>query len=528
MPTLIPTSEQQGAVAEFATGKNLVIQAGAGTGKTSTLELLAAADSVRSGTYIAFNRAIKEAAARRFPTRVKCRTGHGLAYAAVGHRYRHRFGGARTPAWKTADLLGLQHGLTVGDRVFEHTNLAYIAKQTVLVFSQSDDKEILPKHVPLQRGAEDPAVHQVLATTVLPYAKRAWDDVRNPAGDKLKVEHDHYLKVWQLTDPHIAADYILLDEAQDTNRALEYVLNLQRSHAQIVLVGDSAQQIYGWRGARDIMTGSDGTHITLTQSFRFGPALAQEANRWLAVTGSPLRLKGHEATTTRVAPLEQPDAVLCRTNGGAMAEVLHQLDAGRRVAMAGGGGSLRALATAAQDLKNGRGTRHPELFLFRSWGEVQDYAENDPAGADLLPWVELVDELGTTAVLQAVDRLGSEESADVTVSTAHKAKGREWPSVRIGEDFLEPEEDAQGRPGPITRGEARLAYVALTRARHHLDIGGLAWFNEHPQGGGTGERPNVPHRPKAPVLPSQASAQQHVQHNPWDLPAAPAHQPPPF
>ncbi|OQD51862.1 DNA helicase [Streptomyces phaeoluteigriseus] len=469
---MTPTDEQQAAVTAFATGRNLVLQAGAGTGKTSTLELLADSDRTRRGLYLAFNRAIKEAAALRFPTRVKCSTGHGLAYAVVGHQYRHRFGGARTPAWKTADLLGLSHKLTVNDRVFENTSLAYIAKQTVLRFCQSADKDIDTKHVPLQRGAEDPAVHQVLAATVLPYAQRAWSDVRDPAGSKLKVEHDHYLKVWQLTDPHIKADYILLDEAQDTNPALEYVLNLQRDHAQIVLVGDSAQQIYTWRGARDIMTDFDGTHLTLTQSFRFGPALAAEANRWLTLTRSPLRLTGHHATPTRLEEVKNPDVVLCRTNGGAMAEVLHQMESGRRVAMAGGGGTLRSLASAAEDLKKGRGTRHPELYLFRTWGEVQDYAENDPAGADLLPWVELVDELGTEAVMQAVDQLGSETTADVTVSTVHKAKGREWPAVRIGEDFTPPEEDELGRPGRIFRSEARLAYVAVTRARLQLDIGG--------------------------------------------------------
>ncbi|MEU3341962.1 UvrD-helicase domain-containing protein [Streptomyces sp. NPDC006668] len=499
MPTLTPTDEQHAAVTAFTTGRNLVLQAGAGTGKTSTLELLAASDHRRHGLYLAFNRAIKEAAARRFPPRVKCRTGHGLAYAAFGYRYRHRFGGARIPAWKTAELLGLTQKLTVNERVFENTSLAYIAKQTVLRYCQSADKEIDTKHVPLQRGAEDPAVHRVLATTVLPYAQHAWNDVRDPAGSKLKVEHDHYLKVWQLSDPHISADYILLDEAQDTNPALEYVLNLQRGHAQIVLVGDSAQQIYSWRGARDIMTDFDGTHLTLTQSFRFGPALAAEANRWLSLTRSPLRLSGHQATTTRLEKLEEPDVVLCRTNGGAMAEVLHQMEAGRRVAMAGGGGALRSLASAAQDLKNGHGTRHPELYLFRSWGEVQDYAENDPAGADLLPWVELVDELGTEAVLAAVDQLGSETSADVTVSTVHKAKGREWPAVRIGEDFTPPEEDDLGRPGRIPRSEARLAYVAVTRARYRLDIGGLGWINEHPQGDPTAnERPRIPHPQTSP------------------------------
>ncbi|WP_319753528.1 UvrD-helicase domain-containing protein [Streptomyces sp. AK02-04a] len=502
MPTLTPTDEQKAAVTAFTTGRNLVLQAGAGTGKTSTLELLAAADA-RRGIYLAFNRAVKEAAAQRFPPRVKCSTGHGLAYAAVGYRYQHRFGGARTPAWKTAAILGLTQKLTVGERIFENTSLAYIAKQTVLRFCQSADKALETKHVPLQRGAEDPAIHQVLATTVLPYALRVWKDVQDPAGDKLKVEHDHYLKVWQLTDPRINTSYILLDEAQDTNPALEYVLNLQRDHAQLVLVGDSAQQIYSWRGARDIMSDGDGAHLTLTQSFRFGPALATEANRWLSLTRSPLRLSGHPATTTRLEDVEHPDAILCRTNGGAMAEVLHQMEGGRHVAMAGGGGALRSLATAAQDLKSGRGTRHPELYLFRTWGEVQDYAENDPAGADLLPWVELVDEMGAEDVLKAVDRLGPETSADITVSTVHKAKGREWPAVRIGEDFTPPAEDELGRPGRISRSEARLAYVAVTRARHQLDIGGLAWINEHPQG--------KPGKDQAPGIPTP-----RPQNNPWD------------
>ena len=36
-----PTEEQQAALAAFATGDDLVIVAGAGTGKTSTLRMLA-------------------------------------------------------------------------------------------------------------------------------------------------------------------------------------------------------------------------------------------------------------------------------------------------------------------------------------------------------------------------------------------------------------------------------------------------------------------------------------------------------
>ncbi|MGW7291734.1 3'-5' exonuclease [Streptomyces xiamenensis] len=69
--------------------------------------------------------------------------------------------------------------------------------------------------------------------------------------------------------------------------------------------------------------------------------------------------------------------------------------------------------------------------------------------------------------------------ADITISTAHKAKGREWNTVRISSDFA-PEDtcetDVSGQPtaAPIDADEARLAYVAVTRARHHLDHRGLS------------------------------------------------------
>ncbi|MFD6725904.1 hypothetical protein ACFWEZ_38140, partial [Streptomyces sp. NPDC060131] len=35
---------------------------------------------------------------------------------------------------------------------------------------------------------------------------------------------------------------------------------------------------------------------------------------------------------------------------------------------------------------------------------------------------------------------------------------------------------------PVEDAEARLAYVAVTRARHRLDLGGLSWIRDHPDG----------------------------------------------
>lgn len=482
-----PTDEQVQAADAFQAGRHLVLQAGAGTGKTTTLTMLAASTN-RRGRYLAFNKDIARDAATRFPRAVTCKTAHATAYAALGHRYASRLNGPRQPAWKTGLALGITRPTRIGEHEISHKTLSHTVLRTVTRFCYSADRALARHHVPQLRRLATHAEHTQLADTVLPFAAKAWTDLQNPDQGAVRFEHDHYLKMWALTQPKIEADFIFLDEAQDTNPVLEQVFNTQRAHAQLVMVGDSAQAIYGWRGARDVMTDFDATALMLSRSFRFGPLLAAEANRWLEFADAPIRLTGSEIIPTEVGDIAHPDAVLCRTNIGAMAEVMRLLSEGHRVALTRGGHTLAALALAARDLKEGRRTNHPELVLFSSWGEVQDYAVYDPAGGDLQPFVDLVDTHGPDAILAAVDELTDEEHADVTVSTAHKAKGREWSTVKIGDDFPPPKDtdqlDAKGQPvpEPITDTDARLAYVAVTRARHRLDLGGLSWINAYPVG----------------------------------------------
>ncbi|MFJ8955303.1 UvrD-helicase domain-containing protein [Streptomyces sp. NPDC102381] len=476
-----PTDEQTAATDAFKAGKHLTLQAGAGTGKTSTLALLAHTTQ-RRGRYLAYNRTIAADARTRFPATVTCKTAHALAYAAVGHRYTRRLNAPRRPAWLTGQALGLTKPLRIGTREVSQRALSNAALRTVTRYCHTADITLTKRHVPRLRGLEDPGHHAELAEHLVPFAQRAWIDLQHFDDSAVRFDHDHYLKIWALTQPRIDADYLLLDEAQDTNPVVEQIFLAQREHAQLVMVGDSAQAIYHWRGAKDVMTGFDGTHFTLSQSFRFGPHLADEANRWLALADAPLRLTGTDTIPTELGPVQRPDAVLCRTNVGAMAQVMQLMSAGFRVALVGGGQSLSTLAQAAKDLKEGRRTHHPELVLFTTWGDLQDYASYDPSGRDLQPLVDLVDTHGPDAILTAVARLAPEDTADITVSTAHKAKGREWASVRIADDFGPPapatDEPQPAAPPPVDDSEARLAYVAVTRTRIRLDRGGLAWIDD--------------------------------------------------
>ncbi|MFG2577532.1 UvrD-helicase domain-containing protein [Streptomyces sp. NPDC048481] len=466
------TVEQELAREAFAAGQNLALVAGAGTGKTSTLVMMGSATH-RRGLYVAFNKPIAEEAKNRFGGNVQCRTSHSLAHRAVGRRFQDRLDASRhMPLKRTAQLLGLDRDLAVGKRRLRATTQARLVMEMVRRFCYSTDEQVAARHLGPVNGLDDQGA-QYLAEVLLKRARWAWDDICSPEGT-LPFQHDHYLKMWALTRPRLPADFVLLDEAQDANPVLEEIFLAQE--AQRVCVGDSAQQIYEWRHAKDIMSGFPGQRLELTQSFRFGPAIAEVANLWLRAASSSMQLTGHAKGPSGLGKVEVPDAVLCRGNADALVEVLGFLEEGVPVALAGGGNPLLKIAEAAIDLRAGRRTSHHELFLFSSWGEVQEYAEQDSAAAELKAIVELVDTYGPQQIIAAVKRMVDEEQARVVVSTVHKAKGREWRRVRIGAGFT-PRADEAGARGArgVHPAEARLIYVAVTRAREVLDTTGIQW-----------------------------------------------------
>jgi hypothetical protein len=480
-----PTPEQQAAIDAFATTDDLVLSAGAGAGKTSTLRMLAETAPRRRGMYITYGKAIADEAAQTFPRQVRCSTAHSLAFRAVGFQYKDRLGGSRQPARVVANILGIDTPIDVGgDMLIAPQQAARLAMGAVRLFCTTADPKIEPFHVKPVNGFEKPEVAEALRDQIADLARKAWTDLTSTRG-QLKFTHDHYLKIWQLSYPKLPTDYVLLDEAQDADPVIASIVGNQQ--CQRIAVGDEAQAIYEWRGAINAMAKWPGKRLHLTKSFRFGPAVAHEANKWLEALDAPLRITGHDPIPTRIATLAEPQTILTRSNAGAIREVIASLAQGRRTALVGGGTQIRSLAAAAVSLKAGAGTDHPELFAFQTWNELREYVQQDQGGADLKTFVALIEDFGPDAIISALDRLVEEPkpgrpretAAQVTVSTAHKAKGLEWSTVRIGDDFHEPRRDEDGYHKPVNPGEARLAYVAVTRAKDTLDRGALAWIDNY-------------------------------------------------
>lgn len=471
-----PTAEQQHALDLFSTGKNLAIEAGAGTGKTSTLILLANSTK-RRGQYLAFNRSIVTEAGTKMPGNVQCNTAHSLAFRAVGKRYSHRLNGARVKSSQVARWLNIDpFVVTFGTqrKVLQPGYLAGLVMRSISRFCQTADETPNRSHVPYIDGIDMPSAsggrtysnNNEIAKLLEPALTAAWADLRKIDGGRLRFSHEHYLKLWQLSRPYVDADFILFDEAQDANPVMLDVVLRQASHAQLVFVGDSQQQIYEFTGAvnaLDRVRERGGETAVLSQSFRFGDEIAGVANRMLERLGAPLRIIGSPAVASVVDVTPEPDAILCRTNARSVTALLSEIAAGRRPHLIGGGREVADFARGAKSLIDTGWTSHPELACFESWAEVQEYVEIDPQGGELKLLVSLVDDFGVDVILDALDNMPAERDADVVISTAHKSKGREWGAVQIADDFPEPDDG-------LSDSEMRLLYVAATRARFVLDI----------------------------------------------------------
>lgn len=477
MSNFLPTAEQQTAVDMAKTGDNLVITAGAGSGKTSTLRLIADALSPKKGVYIAYNKAIAADAAASFPANVVCRTAHSFAFRAVGFKYKARLNAGRMTGRQLANALDIEdsYPLSNDGRELAPSRLASLVMGTIGRWCHSADPAITVKHA-AGEVADVPGSEQVsheLATWVAKRAQRAWDTDLSKERGSLPFTHDMYVKVWALSNPKLPGDFVLYDEAQDADPCIAGIV-LAQQDMQLIAVGDESQAIYGWRGAVDAMKAWPATNrVQLSKSFRFGPAIATEANVFLNALKAPLRIEGFDKVPSTVGPVESPSAILCRTNATVIASAMEFHNA-RSYAIVGGTAAIRKFAEAAEKLMNGqRASWHADLGAFKNWNAVVEYVNNDSGGADLRSSVNLVQDFGVETVYEVCDGATYDESkADVVLSTAHKAKGREWDHVRIAEDFTPSEERMEQG---LSRSEAMLMYVAVTRAKLSLDASALDW-----------------------------------------------------
>lgn len=475
MANLTPTPEQKHLIDLAATGcRSLAVNAFAGTGKTSTLAMIAEAWPGRSVLYLAFNKSIADDSRGSMPAKVEARTTHSLAYAAM-RPSRARLDARLNGGW-VADRYGLSDVRLARDKSITAAQLGYHVLSALTRFLHSADDTPGSQHVPAIEtifGGKDKVPGEVehvlrrvggeIQKSALSVMRKLWDE-QCDLGSDVPITHDTYLKQWALTRPQLAYDLVMFDEAQDANPVIIDVIQRQTRPA-VVWVGDRHQQIYAWRGAVDalnrVKVGSTGY---LTKSWRFGPEVADLANPILRALGERRPLVGAGDGVSR----KGDRAILCRTNARALAEFMANL--GPDVELVGGK-ELLQLVKDVQALQDGRA--RGAFALFGDYEQLVEHSKT-PEGGDLAALVKAVDEYGISDIIKALE--GSERKpgrASLTISTIHKAKGREWDKVRLTGDWPSKKnsDDPEKRdPKPLDDEAWRLMYVAVTRGRCVVDV----------------------------------------------------------
>lgn len=316
--------------------------------------------------------------------------------------------------------------------------------------------------------------------------------------------------------------HVSVDEAQDMNPLqYEFLKTVLSTRPDVFLVGDPNQAIYAFNGADktlfDSLPGIDGaaTVVSLPSNYRCTPEIVTMAVNTLArdnqvadavstrVSGTPVVLQRctdeqQELDVVVKSVLRgfgrgrswSDVAVLTRINSTADAYREALGKAGIPVRSARRGGAWGRAVAAATDLTGREG--------LSAWSsDILDSGEYEKDDADAIV-ARLVRQFLDENRVGTVDgrTFGSwlATSADVSetngvdVLTFHAAKGREWSFVVVAgmeKGFL-PHRSA--RSALARSEEARLAYVALTRAADELVV---TWTDTR-NGRATGPSPFLP------------------------------------
>ncbi|XP_036099449.1 F-box DNA helicase 1 isoform X1 [Molossus molossus] len=471
------------------------IMAFAGTGKTSTLVKYAEKWSGSRFLYVTFNKSIAKQAERVFPSNVTCKTFHSMAYAHVGRKYQSK---KKLNLFKLTPFM-VNSVLAEGKGGFIRAKL--VCKTLENFFASADD-ELTIDHVPIwckDNQGQRVMVEQSEKLNSVLEASRLWDNMRKLGECKeeaYQMTHDGYLKLWQLSKPLLASfDAIFVDEAQDCTPAIMNIVLSQPCGK--IFVGDPHQQIYTFRGAVNALFTVPHTHVFyLTQSFRFGVEIAYVGATILDVCKRVRKktLVGGNHQSDIRGDTKGQVALLSRTNANVFDEAVRVTDGEvpARIHLIGGIKSFGLdriidiwILLQPEEEQKKRNLVIKDRFIKR-WVHKEGFsglkryvtaAEDKELEAKIA-----VVEKYNIRIPELVERIGKCHIEDVDfaeyiLGTVHKAKGLEFDTVHVLDDFVKVPcarhnlaQLPHFRVESFSEDEWNLLYVAVTRAKKRLII----------------------------------------------------------
>jgi len=441
----------------------IAVNSVSGSGKTSLLQGIVDELKPKNALYIAYNAAIANEAASKFPKTVICKTTHALAYANTVKPYNLKI--------ETFNYRSIKDKISYEIKLETASCLSEFCLSSALTV---DD------------FIKTRATSKVVAKLVKKYL-----DLMQVG--RIPVPHEFYLKFYHLLLAekvlvHEEFDLVALDEAGDLNPVTLAIFELLPAKKKI-MVGDENQNIYSFNNTIngfELMKDKALT-MSMTKSFRVSSKIAEKVEQFCQLHLNPkIQFEGVDYDDMSITT----SAYISRTNSTLIGEMIRLNKQSRPYNLTRPPEQIFKLPLTLIKLKPGTFVS-PE---FKHLQEDTDYyfqhrdsirhefatlfsyllAEH-PNDINLKAAVNLVAKYGTSEIIQAFEYAKKHKSKNHnhTLCTAHSSKGLEFDEVTVGDDMNTTLDRFISTPiehrTSEQQEEFRLAYVLYTRAKKVLN-----------------------------------------------------------
>lgn len=458
MPT--PTQEQEAILAAAAsTSDNLILNAYAGCGKTSTLEMIERVVKQKPILYLVFNRRNADEAKERMLSTTTVRT-----FNSLGHR-----------VWAAAQNKNLKLDSKKSQAIFRsilesiprkdqgpmwdsyYDVIAGVAKAKALGYvpegTYAHAKRLIDRtafHANLEEAPDD-LTADLIDTVLTRSIKQAYDGL---------IDFNDQVYMPALFGGTFSRfPLVKVDESQDLSPVNHAMLE-RLVKGRFIAVGDPCQNIYGFRGTKQggmsvLKEKYSMKPLDLSVSFRCPKAIV-EAARWRVPQFKWIKDGGHVEILNDLRMDDIPDgaAILCRNNAPLFRTALHLLANRRSVSVAGSEIGPKIIATMKK-LGEESMSRASLLSAIDDWLAEKLVRESKTA-PDYADCMKVFANFGSTlgqAISYAEHLFGQRGS--IRLMTGHKSKGLEFDHVIHIDPWLCAE----------TQQDKNLRYVIQTRSK---------------------------------------------------------------
>jgi superfamily I DNA/RNA helicase len=492
---------------------HLIIQARAGTGKTTTLieglkvlrgetskftpseqqaeiwdELKLSSDA-KNVCFVAFNKSIADELKARVPQGCDAMTMHSMGMRTIGKNIDCHFKVEKNRVkYLLCDYLNCspyELNKEYGDMPSALAKLVSFCKMELIQDpTEKDLHDLCSKHDIEPNGSFEKLC--TLVPVILEMCMNVEEDGQIDFNDMIWLPIIRNFKLFKY-------DLLLVDESQDLNRCQQELA--MRAGSRLILCGDSAQAIYGFAGAdakslqrmqttlQETKRGC--TLLPLTVTRRCGKAIVEQAKRF--VPDFEAHETCHEGlVSTASYESDKPDSyhkivqsgdmVLCRCTAPLIQECLGFIKQHRKANIIGrdmGAGLITTInkmkCTNISDLVDSLQT-YFEVLVSKEMKQPEPNENRLIALADreecLMCFIN--NEICIEDVIKRIQQVFAPTTTGIILATVHKSKGLEADRVFI----LEPEKAKM--PHPMAKKpwqieqEYNLLYVAITRAISEL------------------------------------------------------------